>query len=117
VVLGVVVGIAVAGQTFYLFVNDNLRYLAALKAMGATNGRLALMVASQAANVGFLGFGLGAGVAALFGFGALKDPDFPFILPWLVIAFAAAITVFICLVSGAIALRRIVTIEPATVFK
>jgi len=25
--------------------------------------------------------------------------------------------VFICLVSGAIALRRIVTIEPATVFK
>ena len=117
VVLGVVVGIAVAGQTFYLFVNDNLRYLAALKAMGATNGRLAMMVASQAANVGFLGFGLGSGVAALFGFGAMKDPDFPFILPWPVIAFAAAVTVFICLVSGAIALRRIATIEPATVFK
>ena len=33
VLMGIIVGIAIAGQTFYLFVHDNLRYLAALKAM------------------------------------------------------------------------------------
>jgi putative ABC transport system permease protein len=35
VLLGVVVGVAIAGQTFYLFIHENLRFLATLKAMGA----------------------------------------------------------------------------------
>ena len=45
VVLGIVVGIAIAGQTFYLFVHENLRFMAALKAMGARTRTLAAMAA------------------------------------------------------------------------
>src|SRR5262245_61968917 len=44
VVLGIIVGIAIAGQTFYLFVHENVRHLAALKAMGAGNLLLTEMV-------------------------------------------------------------------------
>src|SRR5262249_6606302 len=44
VFLGFVVGIAVAGQTFYTFVMENLPYFAMLKAMGTTNARLRGMI-------------------------------------------------------------------------
>jgi putative ABC transport system permease protein len=64
VLLGVVVGVAIAGQTFYLFVHENLRYMAALKAMGAGMGVLTRMVFLQAFTVGFTGYGLGVGCSA-----------------------------------------------------
>ena len=34
IILGFIVGMVICGQTFYLFVVDNLRHLGALKAMG-----------------------------------------------------------------------------------
>ncbi|MCE9624709.1 MAG: ABC transporter permease, partial [Deltaproteobacteria bacterium] len=46
VLLGFIVGIAVAGQTFYAFVMDNLKNLATFKAMGVENrlmGRMLLL--------------------------------------------------------------------------
>ena len=36
VVLGLIVGTAIAGQTFYLFTLENLKQFGALKAMGVT---------------------------------------------------------------------------------
>ena len=39
-VLGFLVGTAIAGQTFYNFTIENLKQFGALKAMGATNGRI-----------------------------------------------------------------------------
>jgi len=41
--IGFLVGVVVAGRTFYNFVLENTRYLGALKAMWASNGRLARM--------------------------------------------------------------------------
>ena len=67
VLMGVIVGITIAGQTFYLFILDNLRYLAALKAMGARMPILAAMVFLQSFSVGFVGFGLGVGFTSIFG--------------------------------------------------
>jgi len=40
VLLGFIVGTAIAGQTFFNFTLDNLRYFGTLKAMGASNGTL-----------------------------------------------------------------------------
>jgi len=40
VALGFLIGTAIAGQTFYNFTLENLRYFGTLKAMGATNGIL-----------------------------------------------------------------------------
>ncbi len=40
ILLGFVVGLAVAGQTFYLFTMENLRQFGALKAMGLDNRRI-----------------------------------------------------------------------------
>ncbi len=65
--LGFLVGTAIAGQTFYNFTLENLRQFGALKAMGATNFRIVSMILLQALIVGLLGYGLGVGLASVFG--------------------------------------------------
>lgn len=65
IVLGLVVGVLVVGQTFYLFAYENRRYFATLKAMGATNGVIGRMIVLQGLVVGALGYGLGAGLATM----------------------------------------------------
>ncbi|MEO7297480.1 MAG: ABC transporter permease, partial [Verrucomicrobiota bacterium] len=57
ILLGFIVGIAIAGQTFYSFILENLRNIGALKAMGASDGLLARMVLLQSFTVGLIGYG------------------------------------------------------------
>ena len=117
VLMGAIVGIAIAGQTFYLFVHDNLRFMAALKAMGARTGTLVRMVFLQAFAVGFVGYGLGVGLAAMFGNAVIEGGEPPFYLPWQVLAFAGVVIIFICCFSATIGLLKIIRAEPAVVFK
>lgn len=117
VVLGIVVGIAIAGQTFYLFVHENVRHLAALKAMGASNALLAEMVFLQAFAVGITGFGLGTGLTAMLGRKFMTFGEPPFFLPWQVLAFAGSVIVFICLFAAGIGLLKVFRAEPAIVFR
>lgn len=117
VALGVVVGIAIAGQTFYLFVHENVRHLAALKAMGASNTTLAEMVFLQAFSVGITGYGLGTGLTALMGSAFMAKGEPPFFLPWQVLVFTAAVIVFICLFAASIGLLKVIRAEPAIVFR
>jgi putative ABC transport system permease protein len=116
VILGFLVGTAIAGQTFYNFTLENLKYFAALKAMGATNVILLLMVIVQSLLVGAIGYGLGTGVAA--GMGALVGgTELAFRLPWQVPAIAAAAIAVICVLSSLLSLWKVVRLEPAIVFK
>lgn len=117
VILGIIVGVAISGQTFYLFIHENLRFLAALKAMGANMGMLARMVFLQAFVVGGVGYGMGVGLAALFGNGVLKKGQPPFFMPWQILAFTGGVIIFICCLSALFGLRKIARLEPAVVFK
>ena len=117
VILGIIVGIAIAGQTFYLFIYDNLRYLAALKAMGARMRVLTAMVLLQAFSVGFIGYGIGLGLASWFGNAVLAKEQPPFFMPWHVPAFVAAVVIFICSLSAMIGLIKIARLETAVVFR
>jgi putative ABC transport system permease protein len=117
VLMGIIVGIAIAGQTFYLFVHDNLRYLAALKAMGAGNGKLIGMVMLQAFSTGFIGYGLGLGLASIFGNAVLRNGTPPFYMPWQVPVFVGVVIALICCVSAAIGVAKVARLEAAMVFK
>jgi len=117
VLLGAIVGIAIAGQTFYLFVHENVRHLAALKAMGASGTLLAEMVFLQAFSVGVAGYGLGTGLTSIFGSIFMKVGEPPFYLPWQVLAFVGAVIVLICLFSASIGLLKVLRAEPAVVFR
>jgi putative ABC transport system permease protein len=117
VIMGMIVGIAIAGQTFYLFILDNLRYLAALKAMGARMPILTAMVFLQSFSVGIVGFGIGVGLTTLFGLKVLKLETPPFFMPWQVPVGVAGIIMLICCFSALVGLRQIAKLEPAVVFK
>jgi putative ABC transport system permease protein len=116
VLLGFIVGTAIAGQTFYNFTQDNLRHFGALKAMGAPNGMLLKMILLQAALVGVIGYGLGVGAASLFGF-LLRHTELAFLLPWQLLVISATAVILICLASAFIAIHKVVKLEPAIVFK
>jgi putative ABC transport system permease protein len=117
VLLGIVVGVAVAGQTFYLFVHENLRFMAALKAMGAGFSTLAGMVFLQAFVVGLVGYGVGVGLATAFGHAVLKKGQPPFYMPWQILVFTGGVIVAICVLSALVGLVKVARAEAAMVFK
>jgi putative ABC transport system permease protein len=116
VTLGFIVGTAIAGQTFYNFTLDNLRHFGALKAMGAGNGTLLRMILIQAVVVGSIGYGLGVGLASAFGF-ATRNTELSFLMPWQLLLISAAAVTLICVLSSLISMRKVITLEPAIVFK
>ena len=116
VTLALIIGTAIAGQTFYSFTADNLRYFGTLKAMGASNFMLLKMIVMQAALVGVIGFGLGVGLASCTRFLAAKT-ELAFKFPWQVMAITGSAVVLICVLSAVICIRKVMKLEPAIVFK
>ena len=116
VVLGFLVGTAIAGQTFYNFTLDNLKQFGALKAMGAGNLRLLGMILLQALIVGVIGYGLGVGLASLFG-QLTGRSELAFLLLWQTLAITAGAVTLICLLSALLSIQKVMRLEPAIVFK
>lgn len=116
VLLGFIVGAAIAGQTFYNFTLENLRQFGVLKAMGASNLILLRMILLQAVLVGSIGYGLGVGLTALFGF-AMRDTILAFKFPWQLLLFSGAGVSLICIFAALISILKVIRLEPAIVFK
>ena len=119
IMLGFLVGAAIAGQTFYLFTLENLKQFGALKAMGLANGRLVAMVLLQAAIVGVVGYCLGIGMtAAFFELTADLNPNLRglYLKPEIAYGTAATVVVIVFLASM-MSVRRVLVLEPAVVFR
>ena len=116
VVLGFIVGTAIAGQTFYNFTLDNLRQFGALKAMGAQNGTLLKMILLQAVTVGLIGYGLGVGLASLIGH-VSRGSELAFRMPWQLLAISGTAVAIICTFTALLSIWKVVRLEPAIVFK
>jgi putative ABC transport system permease protein len=118
VTLGFIVGAAVAAQTFYIFILDNLKQFGALKAIGVTDGQILRMVILQALIVGTIGYCLGVGLCALF-FYATKDVSAlrGFMLHGEVMAGTAAAVLVIMLLSSLASIRKVFVLDPAVVFR
>ncbi|MBU0917759.1 MAG: ABC transporter permease [Gammaproteobacteria bacterium] len=116
VLLGVIIGALVAGQTFYNFTLDNLRHYGALKAMGVSDARLTRMVILQAALVGVLGYGIGIGLGAGLGLLIVKA-GLAFTMVWQIPLITLAAVMLVSVAAVWLSLRRVFTVEPAIVFK
>ncbi len=118
VVLGAIIGVAIVGLTFNQFIMENLKQYAALKAIGVRNGRLLLMTFSQAGFVAVLGYGFGLGAAALF-FHSTREVDALrgfYLLPEVAIG-VAVLAILIVFLSTLFSMRRVLVVDPATVFR
>jgi putative ABC transport system permease protein len=118
VLLGFFVGCAIAGQTFYLFTVENLKQFGTLKAMGMSDRRVVAMILIQALVVGGIGYGLGVGLATLFGIVAQRAmPLLAFFLPWQVLVLTGVAVLLIALLSSLLSIHRVLVLEPAVVFQ
>jgi putative ABC transport system permease protein len=119
VFLGVVVGVAIVGLTFSLFIRDNIKQFGALKAIGVTNHKIIIMVAAQSGLVALIGYGLGLIMATGFiGGGAASSDDFKgFYMPYQIPLITAALVLAIIALTGFIAIRSVLKTDPASVFR
>ncbi|MEW6544676.1 MAG: ABC transporter permease [Nitrospirota bacterium] len=117
IVLGFIVGMAIAGQTFYLFTVENLKQFGALKAMGTSTVTLARMIILQAFTVGLIGYGVGIGLATLFGYVTAGEGRLPFVETWPLLGLVFVSLLGICTVSAAISIVKLAKLEPAIVFR
>ncbi len=119
IVLGFVVGVAIAGQTFYLFTLENLRQFGSLKAMGLTNSRILLMILLQAFVVGLIGYGLGVGLSATY-FETISKSKVElegiFMYRQVMLLVAGCVAV-ICVIASLLSARKVLVLEPAIVFR
>jgi len=119
VALGFIVGAAVVGQTFYIFVLENLRQFGALKAMGVANSTILRMVLLQATVVAGIGYAIGIGLCAGF-FEITSRISINlrgFALPWQVAAGTACTVLVIIVIASFASLRKVMVVDPAIVFR
>jgi putative ABC transport system permease protein len=118
IALGFIVGVAIAGQTFYLFTVENLKQFGALKAMGVTNPRLVGMILLQATLVGLIGYGFGIGLTAVF-FASTSNVTHLaglYLYPQVMVGTGVAVLTIVVLAS-LLSIRRVLVLEPAVVFR
>ncbi|GAB4544573.1 MAG: ABC transporter permease DevC [Pleurocapsa sp.] len=116
VVMGFVVGVVIVYQVLFADVNDHLAEYATLKAMGYRDRSLLIIVFQEAiilAVLGFIpGFGFSIGMYSLLE--ALTQ--MPLAMGTDVALRVFFLTIFMCLASGAIAIRKLQSADPAEVF-
>jgi putative ABC transport system permease protein len=118
IALGFLVGVAVAGQTFYLFVVENLKQFGSLKAMGVRDGRIVRMVLLQGLLIGALGYCFGVGMSAAFFTTTNTMTNLAgLVMEWPAMVGVAAAVGVIVLLASVTSLRRLLTLEPAIVFR
>jgi putative ABC transport system permease protein len=119
VLLGFIVGVAIVGLTFSLFIRDNIKQFGALKAIGVTNGKIRGMVSLQAAWIGAIGYSIGIGFASLFIIMGSKNSDAfkGFYTPWQILLIVAVAVLLMVFGTGFVALRKVLKTEPAEVFR
>lgn len=116
IILGFVIGTAIAGQALYNFTIDNLPFFGVFKAMGADNNLLVKMVLLQALLVSGIGWGLGIGAASLFSFLSLKT-ELSYSMPLFLYLLSGASILLISLLSAYFSMKRVINLDPAIVFK
>lgn len=118
IMIALIVGIVVAGQTFYLFTVENLKQFGAIKAIGVTNWRLIGMILLQALTVGVMGFSLGTGMAAgFFDFFSRQIATRGIILMWQNVVLTGTCILLVMILASLLSLRRVLVLEPAIVFR
>ncbi|HME32824.1 MAG TPA: ABC transporter permease [Terriglobales bacterium] len=117
-VMSFIVGLSISGQTFYTFVLENIDKFAALKAMGANNRELVMMILSQAGFTALIGYGLGVGLCSfMITMAKMRLPSFASQIAYTNLGLGLVMVLLIAAVSSYFGVRRVLKIEPFEVFR
>jgi putative ABC transport system permease protein len=113
-----IVGLSIAGQTFYAFVLENLEKFGALKAIGAKKYELMAMILFQASVTSFIGYGFGIMISSLMiAISKARIPNYAAIVTYQNMLIAFLMVVLIAGFSSYIGIRKVLKIEPFDVFR
>jgi putative ABC transport system permease protein len=113
-----IVGLSIAGQTFYTFVLENLEEFGALKAIGAKKSELIQMILFQASVVGFLGYGFGVLLSSvLIALAKLRLPEYASLVTYQNLFASFFMVLVIITFSSYIGIRKVTSIDPFDIFR
>ncbi|WP_414529330.1 ABC transporter permease DevC [Nodularia chucula] len=116
VTIGFLVGVIIVYQIIYSDVMDHLPEYATLKAMGYRNSYLLLVVFQEAVILGICGFVPG-GLVSFFMYAFTRNvTKLPLFMTPDRIIFVLILTMLMCVISGAIAMRKLNSADPADIF-
>ncbi len=117
VVMGFIVGLAICYQVLFSDISERLAEFATLKAIGYSDLRLFRIVVAQSIYLALLGYGSGL-IVSLGLFRVVNDSTgLPMNLGPAEAAGILGLTVLMCVVSGALAARRLASADPAQLFQ
>jgi putative ABC transport system permease protein len=112
------VGLSIAGQTFYSFILENLDKFAALRAIGAQSRELVYMILFMALFTAMTGYGLGIGLVTLM-IALVRTylPNYAAIITFWNLGLAFALVLLIAGFSSYLGIRKVLKIEPFEIFR
>ena len=115
-IMGFVVGVVIVYQVLYSDVNDHLSEYATLKAIGYSDGQLLMVVFQEAAILAILGFLPGV-VCSLGLYSLLSNLTGVAVIMRLDVGIQVfSMTLAMCVISAAVAVRKLQSADPADVF-
>jgi putative ABC transport system permease protein len=116
VMIGLVVGCIIVYQILYTDVTDHLGEYATLKAMGYHDHALYSIVIQESIILSLFGFFPGVGLSMLVYHVAANATLLPIKMTFLRIVLVYILTAVMCIVSGALAMRKLRSADPAEIF-
>ena len=115
-VMGFIVGTVIVYQILYTEVADHLAEYATLKAIGYTQNYLLSVILQEALLLAVLGYFPGI-VFALFMYNSARDATLlPVFMSFDRAVMVLILTIMMCIISGAIAVRKLRSADPADIF-
>ena len=115
-IMGLIVGVIIVYQVLYTDVSDHLGEYATLKAMGYRDRYLFSVVIQESIILSVFGFIPGIALSQLLYSFAARATLLPIHLTALRSVVVYALTLFMCIFSGVLAMRRLTHADPAEIF-
>jgi putative ABC transport system permease protein len=114
--MGFIVGIVIVYQILYTDVADHLPEYATLKAMGYSHNYLLMVVFQEALILAIVGYLPGFGISSLLYVLTRQATQLPMIMTLDKAITVLVLTIIMCVGSGAIAVRKLKSADPADIF-
>jgi len=115
-IMGFAVGVAVVGQTLYASTLDRLREYGTLKAIGATNTYVCMLVAKQAMILALAGYVAALAISVLLVRTAQRSGA-PIVLPWQLGGLLFVLALVMSLGGAVFSIRKALTVDPSLVMR
>ena len=115
-ILGVIVGLVIVSQTLYSATVERIEEYATIRAMGASNGYLKGIIVRQSLLSGTGGYVLGMAAAVVIAWLGERSSAAPS-LPFSLLLLLALITLAMCVGASLISIKKVLTVDAASVFR